>query len=118
MPKHRRGFSTQRGKKRASQKSQILGWRTITPHQSHPRRLKRALRVPPRPLLSGLAQGGLPEWSVGYVYLPAVLGIAFTSVLLAPAGAALAHRLKTRTLKRMVAGLLFVMATKMLITLW
>jgi len=29
MPKHRRGFLTQRAGKRASQKSQILGWRTI-----------------------------------------------------------------------------------------
>jgi len=67
---------------------------------------------------SGLAHGGLPAWSVGYVYLPAVAGIAVTSVLLAPAGAALAHRMKTRTLKRIFAGLLFTMATKMLITLW
>ncbi|MBE0621696.1 MAG: sulfite exporter TauE/SafE family protein, partial [Burkholderiales bacterium] len=69
-------------------------------------------------IASGLAQGGLPAWSVGYVYLPAVLGVALTSVLLAPAGAAFAHRLKTKTLKRIFAGLLFVMATKMLITLW
>jgi uncharacterized membrane protein YfcA len=69
-------------------------------------------------IASGLGQGGLPAWSVGYVYLPAVLGIALTSVLLAPAGAALAHRLKTRTLRRIFAGLLFAMATKMLITLW
>jgi uncharacterized membrane protein YfcA len=69
-------------------------------------------------ITSGLVQGGLPPWSVGYVYLPAVLGIALTSVLLAPAGAAFAHRLQTRTLKRIFAGLLFVMATKMLITLW
>jgi len=67
---------------------------------------------------SGLAHGGLPEWSVGYVYLPAVAGIALTSVLSAPAGAALAHRLKTKTLKRIFAALLFTMATKMLITLW
>jgi hypothetical protein len=29
MPKHRRGFLTQRDGKRASQKSQIFGWRTI-----------------------------------------------------------------------------------------
>ncbi len=29
MPEHRRGFLTQRDGKRASQKSQILGWRTI-----------------------------------------------------------------------------------------
>jgi len=69
-------------------------------------------------IASGLAHGGLPPWSVGYVYLPALAGIAVTSVLLAPAGAALAHRLKTRTLRRIFAGLLFVMATKMLITLW
>jgi uncharacterized membrane protein YfcA len=69
-------------------------------------------------IASGLAHGGLPAWSIGYVYLPAVAGIAVSSVLFAPVGAALAHRLKTRTLKRIFAGLLFVMATKMLITLW
>ena len=69
-------------------------------------------------IASGLAQGGLPSWSIGYVYLPAFLGIALTSVLFAPAGAAFAHRLKTKTLKRVFAGLLFVMATKMLISLW
>ncbi len=34
MPKHRRGFLTQRGGKRASQKSQILGWRTINLNNS------------------------------------------------------------------------------------
>jgi len=69
-------------------------------------------------IASGLAHGGLPAWSLGYVYLPAVAGIALTSVLLAPVGAALAHRLPTRTLKRIFAGLLFIMATKMLISLW
>jgi len=35
---------------------------------------------------SGLAQGGLPPWSFGYVYLPALAGIALTSVVSAPAG--------------------------------
>ena len=69
-------------------------------------------------IASGLAHGGLPAWSVGYVYLPAVMGIAVTSVLFAPGGAALAHRLKTGTLKRIFAALLFAMATKMLIALW
>lgn len=67
---------------------------------------------------SGFAHGGLPAWSLGYVYLPAVLGIGITSVLFAPIGAALAHRLKTRTLRRIFAALLFTMATKMLIQLW
>ena len=69
-------------------------------------------------IVSGLAHGGLPPWSIGYVYLPALTGIAITSVLFAPAGAALAYRLKTRTLRRIFAVLLFVMATKMLISLW
>jgi len=30
IPKHPQGFLTQRAGKKASQKSQILGWRTIT----------------------------------------------------------------------------------------
>jgi uncharacterized protein len=69
-------------------------------------------------IASGLAHGGLPSWSVGYVYLPAVAGIVVTSVLLAPVGAAFAYRLKTKTLKRIFAALLFAIATRMLIGLW
>ena len=49
----------------------------------------------------------LPEWSLGYVYLPALVGIAATSMLFARFGARLAHRLSPRVLKRLFALLLF-----------
>lgn len=49
---------------------------------------------------------GLPEWSLGYVYLPALFGIAITSMFFARLGARLAHRLSPRLLKRLFALLL------------
>ncbi len=57
---------------------------------------------------------GLPAGSLGYVYLPAFLGIVATSTLLAPVGAGLAHRLPARTLKRLFAAVLVLIAVKML----
>ena len=36
---------------------------------------------------------GLPEWSVGFVYLPALVLLSLLSSLTAPIGARLAHRL-------------------------
>jgi len=57
---------------------------------------------------------GLPVYSLGYVYLPACLGIAVFSMLTAPLGVRLAHRLPVDTLKRVFAALLLVLATKML----
>ncbi len=69
-------------------------------------------------VVAGWSQPGLPAWSVGYVYLPAFLGIAITSMLVAPIGVSMAHRLPTRALKKIFAGLLFVMATKMAWGLW
>ena len=67
---------------------------------------------------AGWGQSGLPPHSVGYVYLPALLGITFASVLTAPLGAATAHRLPTRHLKRVFALLLYGLAAKMLLSLW
>jgi len=55
---------------------------------------------------TGWAQAGLPDWSVGYVYLPALIGIAATSMLFAGFGARLAHRLSQQLLKRLFALLL------------
>jgi uncharacterized membrane protein YfcA len=48
----------------------------------------------------------LPALSVGYVYLPALLGIAATSMFFARLGARLAHHLPAHTLKRLFALLL------------
>ncbi|MBE0623550.1 MAG: sulfite exporter TauE/SafE family protein [Burkholderiales bacterium] len=69
-------------------------------------------------VLAGWGHGELPPYSVGYVYLPAVLGIAFASVLTAPLGAAAAHRLPTKRLKQVFALLLYGLAGKMLFSLW
>ncbi len=57
----------------------------------------------------------LPEWSIGYVYLPALLGIALTSMPFARVGAKLAHRLSPRLLKRLFALLLTVVGVSFLI---
>jgi uncharacterized membrane protein YfcA len=56
----------------------------------------------------------LPEWSLGYIYLPAFLGIVLTSIYTAPIGAKLAHKLPAEELKRYFSLLLFVMAAKLI----
>lgn len=56
----------------------------------------------------------LPEWSLGYVYLPAFLGIGVSSIFTAPIGAKLAHRLPAQSLKRYFSLLLFAMAAKLM----
>ncbi|WP_294991243.1 sulfite exporter TauE/SafE family protein [Sulfuritalea sp.] len=63
---------------------------------------------------SGLKASGLPEFSLGYVYLPALVGVVAISFLMAPVGAGLAHRLPVRQLKRAFGGFLALLATKML----
>ncbi|WP_437879532.1 sulfite exporter TauE/SafE family protein [Pseudomonas sp. LRF_L74] len=57
----------------------------------------------------------LPEWSLGFVYLPALVGIALTSVFFSRFGARLAHRLPPRVLKRLFAVLLAGVGTSFLI---
>lgn len=59
---------------------------------------------------AGLA---MPTGSLGYVYLPAALGIAVASVLFAPLGTRLAHRLGGPALKRIFAALLLAVALQM-----
>jgi uncharacterized membrane protein YfcA len=69
-------------------------------------------------IATGWMQSELPPHSVGYVYLPAALGITLASVLTAPVGAAVAHRLPTKRLKQIFSILLYGLAAKMLIGLW
>lgn len=64
-------------------------------------------------VISGWNVPGLPPATLGFVYLPALLVVAAASVLTAPLGARLAHRLGTRTLKRVFAGLLYSLAIYM-----
>lgn len=54
-----------------------------------------ALQAPP---------GALPEHAIGYVYLPAAIGVAVASILAAPYGTRLAHKLSGTALKRVFAA--------------
>jgi len=56
----------------------------------------------------------LPEWSLGYIYLPAFTGILVSSLVTAPLGAKLANKLPGQTLKRYFSLLIFAMAIKLL----
>ena len=67
-------------------------------------------------VIAGWNVAGLPAWSVGFVYLPAFIGISATSVLTAPWGARLAHKLKGATLRRTFAVFLVVMVLKVAVS--
>ncbi len=61
----------------------------------------------------GLARGEhLPPWSLGYVSLIGVVCMAPLSMALAPFGARLAHRLSKRTLERLFAVYLILVAAR------
>jgi len=66
-------------------------------------------------IINGWNVATLPQYSVGYVYLPALVGIAAVSVLTAPLGVRLAHSLPVDRLKRIFALLLLGVGTKMLV---
>lgn len=64
-------------------------------------------------VVTGLLDKGLPAESLGYVYIPAFIGISITSFLIAPLGAKLAHRLPVGVLRKIFAVVLVVLAVKM-----
>jgi len=59
---------------------------------------------------------GRPEWSLGLIYLPALLGISICSVYFARVGTQLAHRLSPLLLKRLFAGFLLLVGVRFLVT--
>lgn len=63
---------------------------------------------------TGLAVNTLPPNTLGFVYLPALFWVALTSIITAPLGAKATHRLPLKLLRQGFAGLLLVLATKML----
>jgi len=65
-------------------------------------------------IYNGWGHPGLPEWSLGYIYVPAFVWLVPSSMLIAPLGARLAHRLPVATLKRLFAVVLIALAAKML----
>jgi len=68
-------------------------------------------------IVAGWGAAGLPAYTLGYIYLPATIGIVALSMLVAPYGARLAHRLPVKQLKRYFGGFLALLASKMLYSL-
>ncbi|TMX38167.1 sulfite exporter TauE/SafE family protein [Vibrio sp. Hep-1b-8] len=66
-------------------------------------------------ILHGYKIEDLPAYSIGYVYLPALIAIAFTSMLTTRIGAKLATSLPTPTLKKIFALFLMFVAGTMLL---
>ena len=65
-------------------------------------------------ILNGLPIADLPTPHLGYLYIPALFGIAFFSFFSAPFGAKLAHKTPVVTLKRIYAVFLIVIATRII----
>jgi uncharacterized membrane protein YfcA len=63
-------------------------------------------------VLAGLGRPDLPTDATGFVAWPAVAAVGGVSVLLAPMGARLSHRVAQRPLKRTFAALLLVLAAR------
>jgi uncharacterized membrane protein YfcA len=66
--------------------------------------------------ITGLGIEDLPEWSAGFVYLPAFVGISITSLVVAPYGARLAHRLSGPALRRIFAVFLISVGAKLAVS--
>ena len=66
-------------------------------------------------ILTGWDKVNLPDNSFGYIYLPALLSIVIASVLMAPIGAWVAHKVSGEKLKRVFSLLLFVLGMKMIL---
>lgn len=64
-------------------------------------------------MLSGWNIPNMPEYSVGYVYLPAVVGITLTSFFTSKIGATATTKVPVSTLKRYFACLLILIAINM-----
>lgn len=69
-------------------------------------------------IATGLGKDHLPPFSVGYVYLPALIGIVIGTLVTVPWGAKMAHTLPVPRLKKIFAVILFILATRMLWTLF
>lgn len=61
-------------------------------------------------LIAGFRHPGLPPYTVGYIYLPALIAIVSASMLVAPIGVRLAHRWPVAHLRHAFAALMYVIA--------
>jgi uncharacterized membrane protein YfcA len=59
----------------------------------------------------------LPPLCLGFVYLPALATIVVASMLMAPLGTSISHRLPVPALKKMLAGILYLVSLRSIIAL-
>jgi uncharacterized membrane protein YfcA len=59
---------------------------------------------------AGQGMPEMPPGSIGYLYLPGLIVVSLASMCTAPLGARTAHRMDIRPLKKMFAGVLYVLA--------
>ena len=57
---------------------------------------------------------GLPEYSLGYIYLPAVLGLVPSGIICTAIGVKLAHRMPQKILRRAMGLFLLFLAARMI----
>jgi len=60
-------------------------------------------------VVAGLGKPDLPPYAIGYVYVPALVGVAVASILFAPLGARVAHAWPVARLRRAFSLMLFVL---------
>lgn len=65
---------------------------------------------------NGSSAANLPEYSFGFIYLPALFAIVVCSTLVAPYGAHLTHTLPVSKIKKFFAFLLLFVGVRMLVT--
>jgi len=64
--------------------------------------------------INGWGATGLPPHCLGYVSVPATLGVAATSVFFAPLGARLSHAMPVNALRKVFAAFLALLAARLL----
>ena len=68
-------------------------------------------------LVNGIAAGGAnPQYTLGFVYLPAVLLVTIPSYFTAPIGARLTQTMPVQVLKKIFGVLLIILSLKMLVS--
>ena len=65
-------------------------------------------------IVTGLGASSLLEWSFGYIYLPALLGLVISSSIFAPIGVKYASMMPVKTLKKCFAVFLVFVSLKMM----
>ncbi len=66
-------------------------------------------------VISGIGRNDLPEYSIGFIYIPALVGIISSSMIFVKIGTKFAHNISEKRQKMAFALLLMVVGIKMLI---